>query len=138
MMTNNKIFIFLEFKNLKIIFSVYNSNYENKYLNSVKLDFSKQRGLENLSSIIRENIIKIEKKIGEFVNEINIILDLNKSINIKLNIFKKKENSEITHEDIKYLIQDARQQIIEQNKNLTILHILVENFYIDKIKKKKF
>ena len=90
MMTNNKIFIFLEFKNLKIIFSVYNSNYENKYLNSVKLDFSKQRGLENLSSIIRENIIKIEKKIGEFVNEINIILDLNKSINIKLNIFKKK------------------------------------------------
>ena len=137
MMTNNKIFILLEFKNLKIIFSAYNSNFENKYFNSVKLDFSKQRGLENLSNIIREHIIKIEKKIGEFVNEINIILDLNKSINIKLNIFKKKENLEITHGDIKYLIQDARRQIIEQNKNLTILHILVENFYIDKIKKKK-
>ena len=137
MMTNNKIFIFLEFKDLKIIFSVYNSNYENKYFNSVKLDFSQQRALENLPNIIREHIIKIEKKIGEFVNEINIILDLNKSINIKLNIFKKKENSEITHGDIKYLIQDARQQIIEQNKNLTILHILVENFYIDKIKKTK-
>ena len=136
-MTNNKIFIFLEFKDLKIIFSVYNSNYENKYFNSVKLDFSQQRALENLPNIIREHIIKIEKKIGEFVNEINIILDLNKSINIKLNIFKKKENSEITHGDIKYLIQDARQQIIEQNKNLTILHILVENFYIDKIKKTK-
>ncbi len=136
-MTNNKIFILLEFKNLKIIFSAYNSNFENKYFNSVKLDFSKQRGLENLSNIIREHIIKIEKKIGEFVNEINIILDLNKSINIKLNIFKKKENSEITHGDIKYLIQDARQQIIEQNKNFTILHILVENYHIDKIKKKK-
>ena len=63
------------------------------------------------------------------------ILWNDKSINIKLNIFKKKENSEITHEDIKYLIQDARQQIIEQNKNLTILHIVLENFYINKIKK---
>ena len=135
MIKNNKIFVFLEFKNLKIIFTACNSNYENKYSNSIALDFSSRESLENLSNIIRDNIIKIEKKIGEFVNEINIILDLNKSINIKLNIFKKKENLEITHEDIKYLIQDARQQIIEQNKNLTILHIVLENFYINKIKK---
>ena len=135
MIKNNKIFVFLEFKNLKIIFTACNSNYENKYSNSITLDFSSREGLENLSNIIRDNIIKIEKKIGEFVNEINIILDLNKSTNIKLNIFKKKENLEVTHEDIKYLIQDARQQIIEQNKNLTILHILLENFYINKIKK---
>ena len=135
MIKNNKIFVFLEFKNLKIIFTACNSNYENKYSNSIILDFSSREGLENLSNIIRDNIIKIEKKIGEFVNEINIILDLNKSINIKLNIFKKKENFEVTHEDIKYLIQDARQQIIEQNKNLTILHIVLENFYINKIKK---
>ena len=135
MIQNNKIYIFLEFKNLKIIFTAYNSNYENKYSNSIILDFSSREGLENLSNIIRDNIIKIEKKIGEFVNEINIILDLNKSINIKLNIFKKKENLEVTHEDIKYLIQDARQQIIEQNKNLTILHIVLENFYINKTKK---
>ena len=135
MIKNNKIFVFLEFKNLKIIFTACNSNYENKYSNSITLDFSSREGLENLSNIIRDNIIKIEKKIGEFVNEINIILDLNKSINIKLNIFKKKENFEVTHEDIKYLIQDARQQIIEQNKNLTILHIVLENFYINKIKK---
>ena len=129
MIQNNKIYIFLEFKNLKIIFTAYNSNYENKYSNSIALDFSSREGLENLSYIIRDNIIKIEKKIGEFVNEINIILDLNKSINIKLNIFKKKENLEVTHEDIKYLIQDARQQIIEQNKNLTILHIVLELLY---------
>ena len=135
MIKNNKIFIFLEFKNLKIVFTAYNSNCENKYSNSIILDFSSREGLENLSNIIRDNIIKIEKKIGEFVNEINIILDLNKSTNIKLNIFKKKENLEVTHEDIKYLIQDARQQIIEQNKNLTILHIVLENFYINKIKK---
>ena len=135
MIKNNKIFVFLEFKNLKIIFTACNSNYENKYSNSIALDFSSRESLENLSNIIRDNIIKIEKKIGEFVNEINIILDLNKSINIKLNIFKKKENFEVTHEDIKYLIQDARQQIIEQNKNLTILHIVLENFYINKIKK---
>ena len=135
MIKNNKIFVFLEFKNLKIIFTACNSNYENKYSNSITLDFSSREGLENLSNIIRDNIIKIEKKIGEFVNEINIILDLNKSINIKLNIFKKKENLEVTREDIKYLIQDARQQIIEQNKNLTILHIVLENFYINKIKK---
>ena len=135
MIKNNKIFVFLEFKNLKIIFTACNSNYENIYSNSIALDFSSRESLENLSNIIRDNIIKIEKKIGEFVNEINIILDLNKSINIKLNIFKKKENLEVTHEDIKYLIQDARQQIIEQNKNLTILHIVLENFYINKIKK---
>ena len=91
MIKNNKIFIFLEFKNLKIVFTAYNSNYENKYSNSITLDFSSREGLENLSNIIRDNIIKIEKKIGEFVNEINIILDLNKSINIKLNIFKKRK-----------------------------------------------
>ena len=62
MIQNNKIFIFLEFKNLKIIFTAYNSNYENKYFNSIKLDFSSREGLENLSNIIRDNIIKIEKK----------------------------------------------------------------------------
>ena len=136
-MAKNKIYIFLEFKSLKIVFSAFNSNYENKYFNSIDLDFSKKELSKNLPQIIREHIIKIEKKIDEFINDVNVILDLNKSINIKLNIFKKKEDSKVTNDDIKYLIQDARQQVIEQNKNLKILHILVENYYINKVKKTK-
>ena len=136
-MEKNKTHIFLEFKNLKIVFSAFNSKFENKYRNTINIDFFNKDILQDLSVIIREQIIKIEKEIGHFINEINIILDLNKSINIKLNIFKKKENSKITYDDIKYLIQDARQQIVEQNKDLTILHIYLENFYINKIKKIK-
>ena len=132
-MEKNKTHIFLEFKNLKIVFSAFNSKFENKYRNTINIDFFNKDILQDLSVIIREQIIKIEKEIGHFINEINIILDLNKSINIKLNIFKKKENSKITYDDIKYLIQDARQQIVEQNKDLTILHIYLENFYINKI-----
>ena len=136
-MEKNKTHIFLEFKNLKIVFSAFNSKFENKYRNTINIDFFNKDILQDLSVIIREQIIKIEKEIGHFINEINIILDLNKSINIKLNIFKKKENSKITYDDIKYLIQDARQQVVEQNKDLTILHIYLENFYINKIKKIK-
>lgn len=136
-MMKDKIHIFLEFKNLQIIFYAYNSNFENFYQNTINLDFSNQDSLKNLFKIIREEIIKIEKKIGEFINEINIILDLNKSVSIRLNTFKKKENSQIINDDIKYLIQDARQQIIEQNNNLTILHIYVDSYYINKIKKER-
>ena len=136
-MSNKNYYIFIEFRDLEVIFSVYDSNQENIYFKSEVFNFSKNNLIKSLSKIIKDNVHNIEKLINEFVNDVNIVLNLNKSINIKLNVFKKKENSEITNEDVKYLIQDARQQIIKYNSNLSILHILIDKYYVDKIETQK-
>ena len=122
-MSNKNYYIFIEFRDLEVIFYAYDSNQENIYFKSEVFNFSKNDLIKSLSKIIKENIQNIEKLISEFVNDVNIILNLNKSISIKLNVFKKKENSKITNEDVKYLIQDARQQIIKYNNNREKLHL---------------
>ena len=136
-MSNKNYYIFIEFRDLEVIFYVYDSNQENIYFKSEVFNFSKNNLIKSLSKIIKDNVHNIEKLINEFVNDVNIVLNLNKSINIKLNVFKKKENSEITNEDVKYLIQDARQQIIKYNSNLSILHILIDKYYVDRIETQK-
>ncbi len=136
-MSNKNYYTFIEFRDLEVIFYVYDSNQENIYFKSEVFNFSKNNLIKSLSKTIKDNVHNIEKLINEFVNDVNIVLNLNKSINIKLNVFKKKENLEITNEDVKYLIQDARQQIIKYNSNLSILHILIDKYYVDRIETQK-
>ena len=53
--------------------------------------------------------------------------------NLKIEISTKKsyDLKQIQKDQIQYLIQDLKQQILTSNKDLKILHIIIENYIID-------
>ena len=46
--------------------------------------------LKNLSNFLDENIFKVEKLLGKFVNNVSIVIDADKIININMSLKKKK------------------------------------------------
>jgi len=130
-MSKNNSEVFFEFNEKNLIISAFKENFEKVYFKNINIINNDKNFLENLDNNIKANVIIIEKILGYQINDVNLLLNLNKSINIKFNIFKKKEENIKSYEDILYLIQDARQRIIKNNKLLTILHILIDGYYID-------
>ena len=90
---------------------------------------------ENLNGLIdfflSENIIKIEKKIDKFINDINLIIFDYKFLPIKASIKKKNTAYKINKNDLEHLLFDLKQQIKENNLDKSIIHMRINNFIID-------
>tara|TARA_B100000242_G_C42963158_1_gene446762 strand:- start:160 stop:864 length:705 start_codon:yes stop_codon:yes gene_type:complete len=79
-----------------------------------------------------ENILKLEKKINRFINEIDLIIyDLNFLL-IQASIKKAGKGDKINKEDLNRMIFDLKQQIKENNPDKSITYIKINNFRIDK------
>ena len=106
--------------------SIYNKIYkiENNLSDNIKLE-------DNLNGVLKEQIINIEKKINYTVNKINLILCDPNNLKIEISTKKSYDLKQIQKDQIQYLIQDLKQQILTSNKDLKILHIIIENYIID-------
>ena len=106
--------------------SVYNKIYElkNNLSDNIQLE-------SNLNRVLKEQIIIIEKKINYTLNNINLILCDPNNLTINISTKKNYDLTQIQKDQIQYLIQDLKQQILTSNKDLKILHIIIENYIID-------
>ena len=80
-----------------------------------------------------ENIIKIEKEINRFINEINLIIFSN-FLSIEALIKKKKTRDRIDMRDLNHMLFDLKQQIKENNIDKSIIHMRIKSFLLDKKK----
>ena len=94
-------------------------------LNKNKLNF------ENVKTTIEKNIFEIEKKTGEFLEDIYLMVETPESISINLSLIKNNEGKKIEKKNVQYLIQDAKQQIFRNYHNEKIIHIIIANYVID-------
>ena len=137
-MSEKKFEIYLEFNYSSLNFAVFNKilkkleyykekNYKSYFKNFNELNF------EKLDKILEESIIEIEKTTKEFVRDIYLIVETPQSLSLKLSVAKNNERNKIAKEDAMYLVQDAKQQILKSNQDLEIIHIVVENYVLDKM-----
>jgi len=88
----------------------------------------------NIESEIQKIIISLEKKTKEYLDSVNLMIDSNKMLSVGISISKKIDGSNLKKEDIKFLIQDAKQQVLRNHNNQNIVHIIIKNYKIDGIK----
>ena len=103
---------------------------ENNCLTSLKTD---QVDLSATDKVLEKTIQEIEKKTGEYVNNINLMLDSPDALSISLSVSKKNEKKFLLKEDIEYLIQDAKQQILSSHQDKNIIHIVINNYRINNV-----
>ena len=82
---------------------------------------------------IKNIITSLEKKTDAYVDTTNLMIDCQKMLTIGISISKKLDGSKLKKEDVQFLIQDAKQQIIKNYPNQNIIHIIIQNYKIDDI-----
>jgi cell division protein FtsA len=87
----------------------------------------------NIESEVQKIIFSLEENTKEYVNDINLMIDSPKMISIGISISKKLDGSELKHEYIEFLIQDAKQQILKYYNDQNIIHIIIMSHKIDNV-----
>lgn len=85
----------------------------------------------NARTEIEKIISKIEKDTNEYLVDINLMIDNPKMKSISLSLSKNFDGSKLKKEDVKFLIQDAKQQVLSNHFNQNIIHIVIKNYKID-------
>lgn len=88
---------------------------------------------DNVEIEIKKIISKIEENTNEYLNSINLMIDNPKTKSIGLSLSKSFGGLKLKKKDIQFLIQDAKQQILRNYSDQTIVHIIIKNYKIDNI-----
>ena len=91
----------------------------------ISLDYSK------LKKFLDNNIFKIEKYSGKFVENIYVVLEDREVFNLEVGIKKKNYNSFISREYLENLLIEAKDLFRENYPNQEIMHMIINNYYIN-------
>lgn len=120
--SNDKFEIYLlDIKNLKNLFQD-ELNCEN-YLDQIDKNL--------LSEFLEKNIFKIEKLVGKFVNNINIIIENKLILRLDLSVKKKNYSGNITNVFLENVLTDIKDLFKENYKKYKLLHMLINKYIIN-------
>lgn len=81
--------------------------------------------------LLKDNVRKLEKKLGFFINEGNISIQSNTYENISFSIQNIFDEKELNEQVISNLVQSGLQYFNIQNKELSVIHIIIKKYIID-------
>ena len=117
------------------IYICFIDNKKNKLSNSVSFDIpdslSNNLNFKIILSLLRKNIRKLEKDIGLFVNSGNISIKSKSYQSILFSVKDIFDERELEKEVIIKLVRIAMQQFQKCEKNLTIIHVIINKYVID-------
>ena len=87
----------------------------------------------NIDFEIQKIVSFLEENTNEYLDSINLMIDSSKMLFVGISISKKLDGSKLKKEDIKFLLQDAKQQVLRNQSNLSISHIIIKKYKIDNI-----
>ena len=134
-MTDNKFSIYFELGSSQIRAAAINKIEKEKNFflekNCITNLKSKNVNLIDTQEVIQSIIFELEKKTNEYLDKIHLMIDSSQSLTVSLSLQKNIGGKNISKDQIEYLIQDGKQQILEHYVNYEILHIIVSNYIID-------
>ena len=130
---NFEVFLFFSPKKIKISVNR-KTGFELIFKNEFFFEYnSTQLNFDKLDFFLNENIFKIEKILGNFVEKMNIIIETTDFFNLQISMKKHNYNENINSSTILYLIKSAKYQCENTIKNMRIIHILIDNYLIDNV-----
>ncbi len=119
----------------RLIISVYQKELSEKIFtdnlkineNDNYIDFNK------IEIFLEKNILEIERKTKTFLNEINLIVDHKDSLPINISFKNNNDGLAVKKKDLDYLLKDAKQQIKKYYFDKKIIHLIINNYFLDNI-----
>ena len=101
-------------------------------LNTEEIKNNNIYNLETISNLIKKNILLIEQKINFTFKDLTIILNNLEVSFLNLCGFKKLNGTQISKENITYILNSLKSSVDESEKDKKILHIFNTKYCLDK------
>lgn len=140
-MQQNSPQLFIEISNLEIVFIVGKNNekyeFELIYSNNIKVNDAREKEIFDFESIhnsVKENIYLIEQKLNFTFKEVTLIIDMPDNFLINFTGFKKLNGSQLSKQNVTFIINSLKSKIDEFENNKKIIHIFNSEYLLDKKK----
>ena len=94
-------------------------------------DNGKFLNLDDLKKFLDNNIFKIEKLSGKFVEDIFLIFENKKILNLKIGIKKKNYNNFITKQYLENLLIESKDLFRDQYHDKQIMHMIINKYFFN-------
>tara|TARA_B100001175_G_scaffold89105_1_gene75053 strand:+ start:985 stop:1689 length:705 start_codon:yes stop_codon:yes gene_type:complete len=84
-----------------------------------------------LSKFLDENIYKIEKSVGNFIKNTNLIIKDNDNLHVNISIKKKNYNNFLNQKYLENNLTELKDLFKENYQEQTIMHMIVNSYIID-------
>ena len=133
--------LFISISDLKISIIAGCSDEQNNFelLEKISLSINgknenKISDLDKIANLIKKNILFIEQKVNYTFKDVIIILDNFTNFFLNLSGFKKLNGTQVSKENIIYILNSLKSYIDKFEKNKKILHIFNSEYCLDKKK----
>ena len=107
-------------------------NHKNIYQQEFKFrDVSEKLDFNLLNEFLEKNIFKIEKLAGNFVNNINIVIENKSILTSNIGIKKKNYNGEINDIILESMLTDVKDLFKENYNQYKVIHMIIDKYIID-------
>ena len=114
------------------IFLFDTKNFKNLYKDELIINNdSKFLNLDDLKKFLDKNIFKIEKLSGKFVENIFLIFENEKILNLKLGIKKKNYDTTVTKQYLENLLIESKDLFRENYQNQEIMHMVIYKYFFN-------
>ena len=133
--------LFVHINDFEILFIIGNFDDQNnfKLLEKIVLSLENSNGkrildLDNITEHVKKKILEIEQKINFTFSRLIVTLDIFETSFFNLSGFKKLNGTQVTKENITYILNTLKSCIDENEKNKKILHIFNSEYCLDRKK----
>lgn len=137
-MTTNTAKLFVEFNRKELVFVVSNLD-EKKFniLHSINLplngvDDNKITNLKLITDVIRQNLFSLEQKYKTTFREVVLLINNFNCTLCNVSGYKKLNGSQLSKENVTYILNSLKSKIDETTLNKKIIHILNSKYILDK------
>ena len=107
-------------------------NHKNIYHEEFKFkDVSEKLDFNLLNDFLENNIFKIEKLAGNFINNINIVIENKSILTSNIGIKKKNYTGEITNIILESMLTDVKDLFKENYNQYKLIHMIMDKYIID-------
>ena len=126
-----EIYLIISYGNFEIfLFDI--KNHKNIYQEEFKFrDVSEKLDFNLLNEFLENNIFKIEKLAGNFVNNINIVIENKSILTSNIGIKKKNYNGEINDIILESMLTDVKDLFKENYNQYKLIHMIIDKYIID-------
>jgi len=137
-MQSKKPYLVIDLNDNKVVFFVvsFNEKKDFKLLKKVILEIEGiQNGrvinIETVSQLLKKTINSIEDDIGYFFSNAAVIINPNQINCLNVSGYKKLNGSQVSSEDIVYILNDIKKIILESENSDSLIHLFNSNFSLD-------
>ena len=134
----NEPYLIVNLNDNNIIFFVISFNDERDFkvikkiiLESESIQNGRIIDIENVSKLLKENINTIEEEINYFFSSAAVVINPNQVNCLNVSGYKKLNGSQVSNEDVTYILNNIKKIILESENNYSLVHLFNSNFSLD-------